>query len=195
MVPRRFVLLVRRVVLFVDDDEPEVFDGREHGGAGADDEIHVASSDPVPLIMTLAVGHAAVLNRHAIAERGPELRGHLRRQRDLGDEHQDAASEGDGVARQPHVQLRLAAAGHAVQQRRVKALLVGQRGQRRERGLLIRGELAHRLQRNIERRARREGIAVEPLLLEMNEAAAREPAERAEVASPLAQRRQSQRHR
>ena len=181
-------------MLFVDDDEPEVFDGREDGGARADDEIHVASSDAVPLIVTLAVGHAAVLNRHAIAERGPELRGRLRRQRDLGDEHQDAASEGDGVARQPHVQLRLAAAGHAVQQRRVKALLVGQRDQRRERGLLIRGELAHRFQRNVERRARRERIAVQPPLLEMNETAAREPAEGAEVASPLAQRRQGQRH-
>jgi hypothetical protein len=76
----------------------------------------------------------------------------------------------------------------------VKALLAGQRGQRREGGLLIRGELAHRFQGNIERRARREGIAVEPPLLEMNEAAAREPAERAEVAPPLAQRPQGQRH-
>ena len=50
---------------------------REHGRARADDEIHVAAADPVPLIMALAVGHAAVLNGHAIAERSPELRGHL----------------------------------------------------------------------------------------------------------------------
>ena len=38
----------------------------------------------------------------------------------------------------------------------MKALLAGQRNQRRERGLLVRGELTHRLQRNVERRARRE---------------------------------------
>ena len=86
-------------MLFVDDDEPKVFEGREDGGASADDEIHVAGPDAVPLIVTLAVGQPAVLDRHAIAERGPELRGHLRRQRDLGDEHQHAASERRWCAR------------------------------------------------------------------------------------------------
>ena len=41
---------------------------REDGGARADDDVHVAAADAVPLIVPLAVGQAAVLNRDALAE-------------------------------------------------------------------------------------------------------------------------------
>ena len=69
VVARALVLLVRGVVLFVDDDQADVLERGEHGGAGADHDVDVAAADALPLIVPLAVGEAAVLNRHAVAER------------------------------------------------------------------------------------------------------------------------------
>src|SRR5207249_10393321 len=68
VVARALVLLVRGVVLFVDDDEPEPFKRSEHGRAGADDDVDVAAPDPLPLVVPLAGREPAVLNRHAIAK-------------------------------------------------------------------------------------------------------------------------------
>ena len=52
----------------------------------------VAAADPLPLIVALAVGQAAVLDGDAVAERLAEQRGDRRRQRDLRHEHQHASS-------------------------------------------------------------------------------------------------------
>ena len=73
VVPGRLVLLVRPVLLLVDDDEPELLERREHGGARADDDVHVTAADEMPLIVPFAFGEATVLNRDAIAEAVAEL--------------------------------------------------------------------------------------------------------------------------
>ena len=74
VIPRRFFLLVGRVVFFVDDDEPESGQRREHRRPRPDDEIHITTTDPVPLIVTLAVGERAVLNCEAAAKSAAEER-------------------------------------------------------------------------------------------------------------------------
>ena len=73
MIARQVVLLVRRVVLFVDDDEPDLFEWGEHRGARAHDDGDFTAPDAVPLVVTLAVGKAAVLDgdlpREAISKK------------------------------------------------------------------------------------------------------------------------------
>ncbi len=45
---------------------------RKHGRTRADDDVDVAAADAMPLIVALAVGEAAVLNGHPLAERAAE---------------------------------------------------------------------------------------------------------------------------
>ena len=63
VVARALFLLVRAVVLLVDDDQAEPVERREDRRTGADDDLDVAAPDPLPLIVALAVGEAAVLDR------------------------------------------------------------------------------------------------------------------------------------
>ena len=66
-------------MLLVDDEQAQPVDGREDGGARAYDEVDLAPPDAMTDV-PLAVSQATVLNGHAVAEGGPELRGDLRRQ-------------------------------------------------------------------------------------------------------------------
>ena len=78
VIPRRLLLLVGGVVLFVDDDETDVGQGSEDRRARADDHIDRAAVNAMPLVMTLAVGQAAVLNGDPFAQGPAEGRGHGR---------------------------------------------------------------------------------------------------------------------
>ena len=118
VVARALLLLVRPVVLLVHDDQAEALNGREDRRARADDDVDLRAADAMPLIVALAVGQAAVLDGHAIAEQRPERSGDGRRERDFRHEDDDAPAGSRHFARQPEIQLRLAAAGHAVEQGR-----------------------------------------------------------------------------
>jgi hypothetical protein len=107
-------------VLFVDDDQADALERREDRGAGADDDRDVAAANPLPLVVPLTVGQAAVLDGDAIAKRLPEQGGDGRGEGDFRHQHQDAASGGEHLGGQPQVDFRLAAAGDAVQQRDAK---------------------------------------------------------------------------
>ena len=72
VIARALLLLVRAVVLLVDDDQPERPQRREDRRARADDDVDVAAADALPLVVTLAVGQPAVLDRDAVAERRAE---------------------------------------------------------------------------------------------------------------------------
>ena len=130
VIARRLLLLVRRVVLFVHDDQSETLERREHRGSGADDDVHVAAADALPLIVTLAVRERAVLNRHALGEGSPHQRRHRRREGNLGDEQQHLPAGVAHRARHAQVHLGLAAPGHAVQQRHLEAAGAGERDER-----------------------------------------------------------------
>ena len=90
-------------MLLVDDDEPEV----ARVGANTAERVPTTTStspatDPLPLVVPLAVRQAAVLDGHAVAERLPEQRGHLRRQRNL----RDRASARGGPRSEPSADSR-----------------------------------------------------------------------------------------
>ncbi len=112
------LLLVRSVVLLVDDDEPEVGEGQEQRRAGADDEPRLAGGDGRPGAAAGGLGHARVPLGRAGAEAGLDPVEELDRERDLRQEHQRLTALrqrlGDGL----EVDLGLARAGDAVQQRR-----------------------------------------------------------------------------
>ena len=77
--------------------------------------------------MALAVGEAAVLDGHAVAEGLAKGGRHRRRERDLGHQHQHSSSAGADAGREPEVDLGLAAAGDAVQQRDAKFMRCSER--------------------------------------------------------------------
>ncbi len=55
VIARALLLLVGSVVLFVHDDQADRTQRREYCRPGADDDVHVAAADAVPLIVPLAV--------------------------------------------------------------------------------------------------------------------------------------------
>ena len=116
VVARVGVLLVRRVVLLVDDDQPEPADRREDRGARADDDARLAARDPRTLVAPLGVGERRVEDRDPVAEARAHPADRLRRERDLGHEHDrpEAALEHRRARLQVH--LGLAGAGRAVEQ-------------------------------------------------------------------------------
>ena len=61
-------------MLLVHDDQAEPVERREHRRSRADNQVHGALPHAVPLIVALAVGETAVLNRHAMrrTRRGPD---------------------------------------------------------------------------------------------------------------------------
>ena len=77
----------------------------------ADDHIDLPSPDPVPLVVSGAVGQTAVLHRDACAEGLSEAGRDRRGQRDLRHKNQRLALRLERHFRQLSVDLRLAAAG------------------------------------------------------------------------------------
>ena len=73
-------------MLFVDDDESEVGERREHGGARPHDDARLAAGHASPLVPTLARRQAAVQQRDAAPEALLNARDQLVREGDLGNE-------------------------------------------------------------------------------------------------------------
>ena len=92
--------------------------------------------------MALPAGQAAVLDRHALAERLPEQRRRGRRQRDFRHQHQHAAARRAYGGGQANVDFGLAASGDAVHQRHPKLARIGHLEQPAERGGLLAGQPA-----------------------------------------------------
>ena len=116
VVARVGLLLVRRVVLLVDADEPEPRQRREDRRSGSDDHRRRAGGDPFALVTPLRLGQPGMKDGDAIAEPGAEASERLRRQRDLRDEHDRAVAARDGRCAGLEIHLGLAAAGRAVEQ-------------------------------------------------------------------------------
>ena len=64
VVPRGLLLLVRMLVLLVDDDEPERVHRREDRRPRADDDLGPALPDLVPLVMPFAAAEMRMQHRH-----------------------------------------------------------------------------------------------------------------------------------
>ncbi len=116
VVARIRVLLVGRVVLLVDADEPEPLDRREDRRARADDDAGLPGRDPLALVAALRLRQARMEHRHAVSEPSAEARRGLRRQRDLGDEDDRAEPARERLLAGAEVDLRLAAPGRPVEE-------------------------------------------------------------------------------
>ena len=96
------LLLVRGVVLLVDDDQPEIAHGREHRRARTDDDARLSGRDALPLVAALGVARGPSA---AIATSSPkrcaEPPERLRRQRDLRDEDDRALARARASRRTP----------------------------------------------------------------------------------------------
>ena len=106
-------------MLLVDHDEAEVLQRREHRRARADHDLHAARADVLPLVVPLARREMAVQHGHARllpGKAGAKALHRLRRQRDLRHQHQRGAARRHHLRDRLQIDLRLAAAGHAVQQ-------------------------------------------------------------------------------
>ena len=110
------LVLVGGVVLLVDHHEAEVGDRREDRRARADADLRLARAQPVPLVAALARRELGVQDRDGVPEAVDEARDDLRRQRDLGHEHDRTASLGERRRGGLQVDLGLARARDAVQQ-------------------------------------------------------------------------------
>ena len=118
-VARPFLLLVRRVVLLVDHDQPEPRHRREDRQPRAQHQIGQAQMCRQPAAQSLRRCHAAVQRDDAPAGEARREAGlELRRQVDLGHQHQRLPAGLEGAGRGVQVDLGLAASGHAVQQHR-----------------------------------------------------------------------------
>ena len=141
MVERRVVeLLVGRFVFLVDDDQAEVGQRGEHGGAGAHDDAVVPGAGPPPGVVPLSRGQAAVQDGHEIPEMGAELPHGLRGQGELRDEHDGRPARRQGLFYGFDVHVRLPAAGDAVEQQGLERAFADGAVDRAQRlGLLLRG--------------------------------------------------------
>ena len=135
-VAEAFLLLVRGVVFLVDDDQPGVGERRENSGPRADHDGSLAAARRTPGPQSFDVGQRRVQHGERHGEARGETGNQLRRQRDLGHQHQRLlAALHDGVDR-AQVDLGLAAARDPVQQERRVAARGG--GNRLDRVTLLR---------------------------------------------------------
>ena len=144
VVAHAVLLLVGGVVLLVDHDQPEIGIGQEQRRARADDDLDVTGRDRAPGARAQALRKLRVPLRRPHPEALGEAVEELRGQRDLRHQHQRLPSATDGLAHRLEIDLRLAGAGDAVEQRDRIAARGDDRAQRVRRRALRRPEIGRR---------------------------------------------------
>src|SRR5262249_41387380 len=112
-------------MFFIDNDESEIFQGRENSAARADYNPRATRMNLVPFIVALALGQMTVQNSDVILCLGePALEAFhcLWRKRDFGDENNCCPSAVEGRANGLEVNFRLAGTRDAVEQDRTCVL-------------------------------------------------------------------------
>jgi hypothetical protein len=121
-VAQAFLLLEGGVVFLVDDDQLQARQRHEHGEPGAEHDVGASLQRLEEAARARRIGHAAV---GADDVRGGKARRdtafELRRQGDLGHQHQRLAAAREHGVDGAQIDLGLAAAGDAVQQHDVEA--------------------------------------------------------------------------
>ena len=118
--PRCPVALVGGIVLFVDDDEPDIGQRSDDGQPRPDDDVHLARPDAPPLVGALAVAKARVDERDPRVEVSPQPVDERQGQGDLGDQDEGRPAGLERGRDGLHVDRSLAAAGHPVEQERTR---------------------------------------------------------------------------
>ena len=110
-------VLVGALVFLVHHYQTDVRQGRKHGRAWAYADARFPALESGPLVMALAGSEPGVQNCHALAEAGPKPPHGLRRERDLGHEHDRRPPRSQGGLDRLKVDLGLARPGHAMEQK------------------------------------------------------------------------------
>ena len=183
MVAHPLLLLERRVVLLVDDHDAERAHRREHRRARAERDADLARAQPPPRRQPLARRQPAVQHRDVLAEARAEARRQLRRQRDLGHQHQRAAPGRPRRGDHAQVDLGLARAGDAVQQEAARSRPPAPPSARRPRCACA-GVQRH--PRGARRRSRASGARAHRPVLDARQAGRDQRAQRARARRPTA---------
>ena len=146
---RAFVLLVGLVVLFIDDDQPEIGVRQKQRRARADHDLRLAGRDRRPVARAGARRQFGMPFQRPHAETLREAVEKLPGQRDLRHQDQRLPAAADDFGDRLEIDLGLARAGDAVEQRDVKAAVRGQRAHGIDRGALLAGKF--RLRRMTDR--------------------------------------------
>ena len=116
VVARRFLLLVAGLLLFVHDDQADIFERREDRRARAHHHARFAIAHAPPFPRALGIRQSAVQDRDAFAKSRPAKPRGPERQADLRHQQQRRAAARERGLDGAQVDLRLAAAGDAVEQ-------------------------------------------------------------------------------
>ena len=136
VVARRLLLLVGRIVFFVDDNQREIGNRREDCGARADDHARVSALDAVPLLGALFVGKRGMQDGDFVAEDLVQIGGYRRREADFRDEENGGASRFEHGTHAREINGSFARAGDAVQKDAGKLSCLDGFAQAIQRGLL-----------------------------------------------------------
>ena len=85
MVTRSFLLLVAGFLFFIHDDQAEIFERREDGGARADYYARFAVADAPPFACSFGIGQCAVQDGDLFAEAGAHQAADPEGERDFWD--------------------------------------------------------------------------------------------------------------
>ena len=144
VVAHAVLLLVGRIVLLIDHDQPEIGIGQEQRRARADHDRNFAAGDRPPSARAPARGELGMPFRRAGAEARGEAVEEGRGERDLRHQNEALPAAADGVGDRLEIHFRLARAGDAVDQRHRIAAFCQRRFERRGGGALIRREFGWR---------------------------------------------------
>ncbi len=117
VIPRRRFLLERRLVLLVDHDQAQMGRRGEDRAARADHDLHAAGGNLLPVPVPLRVAQMAVQDGDGI-EPSAEAADRLRRQADLGHQHDGLSAVTDDLADRLDIDFGFAAPRDAMQQDR-----------------------------------------------------------------------------
>ena len=113
----RVLLLEGRLVLLVDDEQPELTEGQEDAAAHAHHDVAGLVGEHASVeLHALTVGVARVIDAQPVAEHASQPFGELGGQHYLGQHEEHLLALLDGLLHEVDVYLRLAAARHAVEQ-------------------------------------------------------------------------------
>ena len=167
VIPGRLRLLVATLVLLVEDDHPEIADGREDRGPRSDRDALAPFPQGLPCVEALSGRQPGMQHSDGVAEGGTEALNGLGRERDLRHEEDRAPSALERSLDQPNVHQRLAGAGNASQKRRSGCRSLEHAGQEFDDASLLGGWLVSRLGRGFQIP---EGIALHALLRQVGHA-------------------------
>ena len=116
MVADHALRLVAALLLLVQDDEAGIWQGGKHRRPGADDHGGLPVPHPLPLVIPLPGGQAAVKDCHLPAKVGQEDLQQAGGEGDLRHQHHGPPPCGQCRLDQVEVHLGLAAAGHPIEE-------------------------------------------------------------------------------